>query len=286
VRVLKEPLFHFLLLGVVLFAALGGFAGVEESSSPQGTIIVTQARIRGLAETFARTWQRPPSEDELDRLVRDYVREEVSYREALALGLDRDDAIIRRRLQQKLEFVSQDIAEQSEPSEEDLRAYLDAHAQAFERPATLSFAQVFLDPERHRGTLDVDTAALLGELNRGGDEADVALLGDPTLLEHQLADAPVEKISDLFGADFAASVAALPIGSWQGPITSAYGTHLVRVTERTEARRPQLDEVRDAVELEWRNARAAEAREQLYQSLLQSYAVEIERDPKEARSSS
>ncbi len=121
-RVIREPLFHFLILGAAIFA-VHGFITRHKTDKP-GEIVVTQAAIENLATGFTRTWQRPPTEDELQGLVRDYIREEAAYREALALGLDRDDMIVRRRLRQKLEFVSDDLATRTEPSDAELQSFL------------------------------------------------------------------------------------------------------------------------------------------------------------------
>lgn len=126
---LKEPLVHFLLVGAALFAVFD-LAGTKGGEGP-GRVVITQGQIASLKADFARTWQRPPTGEELDALVKDRVREEVYCREAIALGLDKDDAVIRRRLRQKLEYVSEDIAAAAEPTDADLRAYYDAHPEAF-----------------------------------------------------------------------------------------------------------------------------------------------------------
>ncbi len=272
-RLLKEPLLHFLLLGAVLFAAYAVLP--RGGAGDLGRIVVTQGKIENLRASFSRVWQRPPSPAELDGLVQDYIRDEVLAREAMALGLDKDDTIIRRRLRQKIEFISDDIAAQSEPTDAELSAYLTAHPDAFRVEQRFTFSQVYLNPEKH-GDLARDTAQLLAQLNQAGGKADFSALGDPFLLERQFTAAPASEVAKQFGEKFAVNLGGLVPGQWQGPVESGYGVHLVLVSERTDGRVPALADVRDAVRREWANARRLEANEKFYQELLKRYIVTIE----------
>jgi hypothetical protein len=274
-RILKEPLLHFLLLGAVLFAAYGVLS--RGGASEPGRIVVTPGKIENLQASFSRVWQRPASPAELDGLVQDYIREEVLAREAMALGLDKDDTIIRRRLRQKMEFISDDIAAQSEPTDAELNAYLQAHPDSFRVEPRFTFSQVYLNPEKHGEHLARDTAQLLAQLNQAGGKADVSALGDSFLLERQFASVPASAVAKQFGAQFAAKLPGLTPGQWQGPVESGYGVHLVLVSERTEGGVPALAEVREAVRREWANARRLEANEKFFQELLKRYTVTIER---------
>jgi len=273
-RLLAEPLVHFLLLGALLFAVFG-LAGKSTRGGP-GTIVVTRAQIDALAKGFAMTWQRAPSPSELQGLIQDRVREEVYCREAIALGLDKDDTIIRRRLRQKMEFVSEDVAAAVEPKETDLRAYLKAHPESFRIEPRLTFRHVYLDPERHRGTLAADAAQLLAELNAEGRKADPTKEGDPFLLDHTFDGVPAGVVAKQFGDAFAAKLAELAPGRWQGPIESGYGAHLVFLAARVEGRSPSFEEARDAVRVEWSHAKRLEANESFYASLLARYTVTVE----------
>jgi len=272
-RILAEPLLHFLLLGAGLFLAYS-LTSSNGRGDERGSIVVTRGQIEHLAASFFKTRQRPPSAEELAVLVRDRVREEVYYREALALGLDRDDTVIRRRLRQKMEFISDDIAAQNEPSEADLNAYLQAHADSFRLEPRFTFEQVYLDPRRHGENLARDAERVLARLRQGGAEA--AALSDSTLLEHDFAALSASDVAKQLGDEFAARLSELALGQWQGPVESAYGVHLVLVRERTEGRLPELAEVRDAVRREWDNARRLEANEKFYQALLERYDVTVE----------
>ncbi len=278
-RVLREPLLHFLVLGAVLFVIAS--MARDPAGGRDDQIVVTTGKVEQLIEGWLRTWQRPPTQAELDGLIRDYVREEVYYREALALGLDRDDIVIRRRLRQKLEFISEDVTAQTEPSDDELRAYLQAHPESFRVERRYTFSQIYFNPERHGDALASNMAELLAKLNRAGAKADIAVLGDPSLLEQELSGVPAEEVVKLFGEQFQAKLDELPTGRWQGPVESGYGIHLILISTRTEARLPGLDEVRDAVRREWANRRRLEVNEKFYQALLERYSVTIEQ-PKPA----
>ncbi len=270
-----EPLVHFLLLGAGLFVAFG-LVGERTGSEP-GEIVTTQGQIESLAIGFARTWQRPPTDPELEGLIRDYIRDEVYYREAMALGLDKDDIVIRRRLRQKMEFVTDDIAAQAEPTVDELSAYLKAHPETFRVEGRFTFRQVYLNPDRHGQNLARDAEVLLAKLNEAGGKADVSALGDPFLLSHKFEAVPGSEVAKQFGEAFAAKLGALSPGQWQGPVESGYGVHLVFVGQRARGRVPALEEVREAVRREWANAERLEANEKLYQGLLKRYTVTIER---------
>jgi hypothetical protein len=272
VRLLKEPLLHFLLLGAGIFGGYHILSG--EGAAEPGEIVVTQGRIEALAAAFTRSWQRPPTPAEREGLIRDYIRDEVYAREAIALGLDEDDLVIRRRLRQKLEFLSEDATTQGEPTDEELRAYLTAHPDAFWLETRFTFRQVFLDPERRGEHLARDAGRLLARLRQG--ETDAENVGDGTMLEREFDALPADVVVQQFGEPFAAQLERLPSGQWQGPVASAYGAHLVLVDGRTDGRVPALEEVRDAVRREWASAQRLQAREKYYQALLRRYTVTLE----------
>jgi len=273
-RFLKEPLVHFLVLGALIFAG-HGLVGRAGAPAP-GRIVVSQGQLESMRVGFARTWQREPTPEEWEGLIRDRVREEVYCREAMALGLDRDDTVIRRRLRQKMEFISDDIAARSQPTEAELRAYLAAHPESFRVEPRFTFSHVFLNPDRHGQNLARDAARLLAQLKQAGTGADAPALGDPFLLERQFRSVPASEVEKQFGKGFAAKLGGIPPGEWQGPVASGYGVHLVRVSERAEGGLPALADVRDAVAREWESSRRQEANEKFYQGLLKGYTVTIE----------
>jgi len=273
-NLVREPLVHFLLLGALIFAA---FKFISSETSQPGKILITQGRIESLETAFSRTWRRPPTASELEGLLRDYIREEVFAREAVALGLDKDDTIIRRRLRQKLEFVSEDVAAHAEPTDEQLRAYLKEHADAFRGDRRFTFRQVYLNPQQRGTNLGRDATKLLAQLRRAGTNADIAALGDSLMLENEFNGIAAAEVVKQFGERFAAALGEMPVGQWQGPTESGFGVHLVIIAERTDGSMPALEDVRAAARREWTHARRLEANEKFYGTLLQRYVVTIER---------
>lgn len=280
-RLVREPLLHFLILGVIVFA-LHGFVTRHKTDKP-GELVVTQGTVDNLITGFTRTWQRPPTEEELHGLVRDYIREEAAYREALALGLDRDDMIVRRRLQQKLEFLSDDLATRTQPSDTDLQSFLQTHKEMFQTESIFSFRQLYFSPQVHGANLQRDAARVLEDVQHSGARAQRADLGDPFLLQQSFEDMTLSDLKKTFGEGFASAISALTVGSWRGPIESGYGAHLVYVSKHVDSRLPALAEVKDQVRREYLDAKRKEATEKFYGTLLSRYTVKIE-PPEEKKS--
>jgi len=272
-RLFTEPLFHFLALALVIFAA-HSVLDLTGTGKPD-SIVVTAPKIEQLAAVFAKTWQRPPNAEELKGLIDDYVKEEIYVREAAALGLDKDDTVIRRRLRLKMEFMNDAGADELAPTDADLETYLKAHAAEFEVDPMIAFQQVFLSPERHGDKIDQDAAAILKRL-RAGASVDSATLGDPTLLPYELPLTSQSAISQTFGSEFAETIGNLDPGQWTGSVKSDYGLHVVYVSERKAGRLPQLGEARATVVREWTNAKRKELENDRFNDLLKRYRVTIE----------
>jgi hypothetical protein len=269
VRLLREPLLHFLLLGGVLFAIFG--RGESTAGGDYRQIIVSEADIDRLAAGFSRTWHRLPAGDELQAQIQDYIREEVLYRSALALGLDRDDTIIRRRLRQKMEFLFEDTV--PPPQEAELRAYLQANPEKFRTQPLISFRQVFVSMNRG-GAAEADARQILARLVSAAPDA--AGGGDTLLLGEEFGRTPLDRIGALFGEDFAQAIARAAPGSWVGPLRSGYGLHLILVTAVEPAALPPFAQVRPAVEREWFAERRAAAQAAQYQALRAGYRVIVQ----------
>lgn len=272
-RIVKEPLAHFLALAFVIFVAYGMLNPSEQKRPDR--IVITGAKIEQLAAFFTSTWQRPPTVLELKGLVDDYLKEEIYYREALALGLDRDDTIIRRRLRNKMEFLSQAEAEVAIPTQSELEALLRANPRKFEIEPAIAFRHVFLSPEKRGAKIGVDAAALLTTL-LSNTEVSLDTLGDATLLPDELPLTGKAAIGQMFGPEFANALDQQIPGKWGGPIQSAFGVHIVFVSERRPSRNPALGEVRDAVAREWANEKRAAIDEARFSALLRRYEVVIE----------
>ncbi|MGB2635511.1 MAG: peptidylprolyl isomerase [Candidatus Acidiferrum sp.] len=273
-RLLREPLLHFLLLGVAIFAAFSLLS--RHKVDKPGEIVITQGTMENLVTGFTRTWQRPPTQEELRGLVTDYVREEVAYRRAVAMGLDRDDTIVRRRLQQKLEFLSDDLSARVTPTDADLQAFLQSHADKFKTETTLSFRQIYLNPQLHGNNLHRDEAHLLAHLQRSGQESDLSSFGDPFLLPQSFENISLSEVKKIFGEQFAVGISAVAPGQWRWPVVSGYGAHLVYVVRRNEGRLPALADIHDDVRRQWLDAKRGEATDKLYQALLKGYTIRIE----------
>jgi len=281
VRLLREPLLHFLVIGAAIFALSTALTG---SGAPEpATIVVTEGRVAQLVEAYRRTWQRLPTVEELRSLVEDFVREEVYYREAVLLGLDRDDTIVRRRMRQKMEFLATLQAEgAAPPSESELADFLAEHPGLFREPAEIAFRQVFVSSEARGEEAEAVALALLQELRTRTDPAAAFELGDRSLLPVEMDLSPLDLIERSFGGAFATTLAALPVGSWEGPVASAYGLHLVLLLERKEGRLPPLAEVQEAVTYEWRSALERRILDEQYQALASKYRVVLEGAPEPA----
>jgi hypothetical protein len=271
---LREPLVHFLALGGLLFVYFewsGGGAGPGSAR-----IVVTQGLVQHLASGFARTWQRPPTEAELKGLVDDHVKEEIATREAAAMGLDRDDTIIRRRLRQKLEFLVEETAAEAPVTDAEVQAWLDRHPEAFRSESQVALRQVYFSTDRRGASARADAERVLGRLRLAGSGEDAASLGDASMLPHALPRGPLAEVARSFGRDFAARIDALEPGRWTGPIESPYGLHLVLVEERIASSRPALAEVRPLVERELLVERRRAQLDALYERLLAKYTVTVD----------
>ncbi len=264
-----EPLVHFLIIGFALFLFYG--LTNERGSEAPNSIVVNSGQVEQLAAYFKRTWMRSPTEDELTALVENYVREEVFYREALAMGLDQNDPQVRRRMRMKLEFILEDLSLQ-DVTDEALSAYLKQHPDKFRSEAQLSFQQVFLNPEKRKDLIG-DAQKLLPILN-SGEEAE--LLGDPMLMPYEYSLATQSEIARSFGERFAEDVIKLTAGDWMGPIYSEYGGHLLKVSERIEASQPILADIHALVEREYLVQMRKQQKDLAYQQLREGYEVTIE----------
>lgn len=268
-RILREPLLHFFLIGFGLFVVYG-LVNRSNAADSDNTIVVSSGRIEQLATVFGKTWQRPPTAVELKGLIDDFVLEEIYFRQAVAMQMDRDDTIIRRRLRQKLEFLTDDTSALVDPSEKELAEYLAANEQKFRQSPTYSFDQVYFNPEKHGDDPESEVSEMLSLIRTGKDVGDASLLPSSyDLVERNAVDGT-------FGTGFSSHLDDLEIGEWQGPIRSGLGIHLVRLKARTEGRLPELSQIREIVEREWRNEQRVSTRKKMNDRLLQDYEVEIQ----------
>lgn len=271
-RAVREPLVHFMTIGLALFLANGLIRGPDEGPSGDA-ILISEGRVNQLAESFLLLSGRLPSRPELESLVDDFISEEVAYREAVAMGLDADDTIVRRRMRQKLEFLIEDGAAGAEPTEADLQQWLAANADAYRVPERRAIRQVMASADRRGAQAGADAEAFLAELSA---RADPAGMGDRTMLPAAMPLTTQEGISSLFGEDFAAVVFAHPGNGWFGPVASAYGQHAVLVMEKSPGRVAALAEIRDRVRADWIESRRDAGRDEFHARMRKRYEIRIE----------
>lgn len=273
-RLLTEPLFHFCLAGIALFAVyawLDHASGTQEASV-QRQVRISEGDLRWATETWTRQWQRAPSPQEQRGLLMDLVKEELLAREARELEIDKDDTVVRRRLAQKMTFLIEDVSRLSEPTDEELQKFYDARKDGFSRQPRISFQHVFFDRARRTNAV-ADAQQVLVKLAGGSAPDAIHSAGDRLLIESTIDGADLNAVSAQFGKDFGRAVFMLPQGAWHGPIESAYGLHLVRVTEIVPAEQRPFREVRDQVLERWREQRRQEARDRYFAELFKKYEI-------------
>lgn len=261
---------HFLLIGAALFLLFG--LTQEKVDDAPNLIVVSPSQMDQLAAQFKRNRLRSPSNSEMTALVESYVRNEVYYREALALGLDRNDPQVKQRMRLKLEFLLEDLTAEEPPGDELLNEFMQQNEERFFIQPQVSFQQLYLNPDK-RADFDADAKRILKQLQQG--EA-VATLGDATMLPYELTQASQYEISRSFGEDFATDVVKLPVGDWSGPIYSQLGVHLVRVSKHTAGYLPELAQVRDQVERDYMAQRRQQLKDMAYEKLREGYEVVVE----------
>jgi hypothetical protein len=274
-KLLREPMLHFVIAGALLFAGDAFLNRDQAASDEVESIRIGEGEIRWLHETFANQWQRPPTNEELSGLVASLLEEELLAREARALGLDQGDTIVRRRLAQKLSFLVEDTSQIVEPTEDELHRFYSANIDRFQTEPRVSFAQIFFSTERRRHA-EADAKAALISISATDGTTDPALMGDSLLLEQSFRDIDRRALSGMFGADFAAAVFGLKPGSWHGPIRSGFGLHLVEVTHVSPAVRRPFEAVRSKVMEDWRRQRESEMNASYLAKLREKYGVVVE----------
>jgi hypothetical protein len=275
----RQPLVHFLVIAGAIAAAVS-WLGDGDAGRPDRTIRITPEKIARLEAEWRARWKRAPTAEELDSLIRARVREAALYREALAMGLNEDDPVIRRVLVRKLEGIARDLVEISlSPTEQDLAAYFEQQQDRYRPPALITFTHVFLDPDRRGERTLPDADAVLAELrSKGPPTEDVGDLGDPFMLQRYYPQKTEQRIASLFGREFARSVFELPAGQWHGPVLSGYGTHLVYVDGRSEFPTPTLAAIEERVRQDWIDEKRKEITEEYFDQLLTRYDVIVERE--------
>ncbi len=270
---LREPLNQFLLIGSLIYLAYALVGGEPQAAKEQ--IIVTQGEIQSLEDKWLKLWNRPPTPQERQGMIDEHVKEKVLYNAALDMGLDRDDIIIRRRLAQKIEFLTSDLLTPPAPEERELEAYFDGNKAQYTAPDLISITQVYFDPDRrNEQTLKDAESALLSLQGQGEPGTETSLdYGDRFMLQSYFAERTEAELAKLFGSEFAKSLFALPAGQWHGPILSGYGTHLVYVHNIISGDAPTYVQVKDAVQRDWESAQLEDLNETFINGIMAQYEV-------------
>ena len=278
-RWLREPLLQFLLTGLLLFV---GYHWVNQRSGqpdPVGRIELTADDLRQIRIAWLAQGRPALSREQMQSLVDDRVREEILYREALALGLDQDDTIVRRRLAQKMEFLFEDVAALREPTSDEIRAWFADNSERFRLPARVTFRHLYFSPDRRGARAREDAANALHKIaRRPVDAPEATALADPFMFQDYYGDRSLDEVAKTFGAPFARAVSQVTPGAWVGPIESGYGWHLVWLDSITPARVLAFEEVESDVRTGWIEDQRTEIRRRAFETMRARYEVVLPKD--------
>jgi hypothetical protein len=279
-RLLREPLIHFLLIGAVLFGLYGLAQSGRPATAPSKEIRLSLDEIRQLTLLYQSQWRRPPTPQELGRMVENKVQQEILYREALAMGLDKDDEIVKRRMAQKMQFLAEDVAAAREPTTAELKAWFEKNSAKFAQPPRLSFRHLYFSSDRRGARARDDAEQALAKL--AGQPVDAKIAGplaDPFMFQDFYRDRAPDYLAKEFGPPFALSVAKLRPGSWQGPVESGFGWHLVFVDTLIPGRVPAFEEVEPDVRTAWLGEQKEQAWAKAYKDMRAKYTVLLPAPP-------
>jgi len=279
-RLLREPLIHFLLIGAALFGLYSLTSSGRPATAPSKEIRLSLDEIRQLTLLYQAQWRRPPTPQELERMVENKVQQEILYREALAMGLDKDDEIVKRRMAQKMQFLAEDVAAAREPTAAELKGWFEKNGAKFAQPPRLSFRHLYFSSDRRGPRARDDAEQALAKLAGQPVDAKIAgSLADPFMFQEFYRDRAPDYLAKEFGPPFALAVARLPPGSWQGPVESGFGWHLVFVDTLIPGRVPAFEEVEPDVRTAWLNEQKALGWEKAYKEMRAKYTVLLPAPP-------
>jgi parvulin-like peptidyl-prolyl isomerase len=279
-RLLREPLIHFLMIGAMLFGLYGLAPSAGPATAASKQIRLSQGEIAQLTLLFQSQWRRLPTPQELDRLVENNVQQEILYREALAMGLDKDDEIVKRRMAQKMQFLAEDVAAAREPTTAELKAWFEQHSARFAQPPRLSFRHLYFSPDRRGERARDDAQQALAKLT--GEPADTKIAGalaDPFMFQDSYRDRAPDYLAKEFGPPFALALTRLAPGSWQGPVESGFGWHLVFVDTVIPGRLPAFEEIEPDIRTAWLGEQKALAWDKAYKKMRAGYTVWLPAPP-------
>lgn len=268
IKWLKHPLFIFLVLGTVgyfVYSALGNFI-----DSKNKEIVVSDAQLEILKEDYKRTWNRYPTEKEMQNQINGHIMDEIFYKEAVTMGLDKSDIAVKKRLRQLMEMMLDDFTSVY-ATEQQLRDYLNANPDIFREESTISFSQLYFKMD------EKDKATKVLEKLRNG--ADIGKFREYSLMmiPQDFINETISGIARQTGKEFANQLDKLEMQKWQGPIASVYGWHVVRIDKTEPGKVPDLNTVWDEVELEWSAKQKNIRKQEQYSLMREQYRIEFEK---------
>jgi peptidyl-prolyl cis-trans isomerase C len=273
-RCAREPLVHFVLIGAALFAVYSALHSKEAASTDSKKIVLTANDVDQISLMWQAQGRPAPTADQIQSLLDNKIREEVLYREALALGLDKEDTIVKRRMAQKMDFVAEDLSDLREPTREELKAWIAKNGERFKVPGRASFRHLYFSFDKHGNqTAAVAAEALKKIEGKSSDSPEAAAVADPFMFQDYYGDRSFDELSKTFGPTFARSLFMQKMGSWHGPIESGYGWHLVFIDSLTPARVPDFEEIETDVRTQWVSAQRQETKQRMYEEMKSHYEI-------------
>jgi peptidyl-prolyl cis-trans isomerase C len=281
VKLFKEPLIQFLILGAAIYGAYA-LLGAPEDDFRDTTIVVDSNRIDSMISEWESRWNRPPSRQEMDALIQQYIKEDVLYRQAVAMGLNKDDPVMRRRMAQKLEFLTSDLSAMQVPAQGELEQFFTEHQQSYRDPDRISLSHIYFDPDKREGATLIDAEATLARLKEKGEPGEeISELGDRFMLQSFFDSATELDIRRQLGSGFSEVVMGLEPGQWFGPVMSGYGVHLVYIYDRFAAPPPVFENVQARVLEDWHAQKREQFNAQFLENLKSRYEIVIDELPAE-----
>jgi len=270
-KILKEPFFHFILIGIALFFLYGM---VNDKTDSKNTIIINDFDVSSIISKWEMQWKRPPTEIELQNLINLNIKQEIFYQEALKMNLDHNDVIIKRRLSQKMQFLSNDIAAMVEPKDENLKEYYKEHVDKYLTPPTYSVYQITFSPDKRKDNYKDALETLEQFPNATFDE--MKNWGDTLPFNYYFENVNANELGLQLGSKFPEGLKDQKSNKWVGPIPSGFGYHLVYITDKTEPQLPPYESIKKSILRDYEYDNQKEINEAIYQELKKKYQIEID----------
>jgi len=280
-KILKEPLVYFFVLGFVVFGLHSFLNRTNQESEDPFTVEVTSADIEWIRSSWEARMKRQPMQQELQGLINRYIRDEILFREAMAMDLDDRDLVIQRRLVQKLTFVFEDLAETIEPTDYELKNYMRENQEKYRIPQMISFTQVYFNPSKRKDAMEEAKTVLarLKPAERAPEEA--ASLGDTIMIDAAFRKKSPDEVARILGREFADALFSIDEKGWQGPIGSTFGLHLVYISDHIASRMPEFENIRKNVQYDFMYDRKKEVIDSAYNAVKSRYTILVEGLPYE-----